>query len=77
MAQAQIDAYKKLVSRKTHFFVSLSTTKHMRLYRSKSYKDMVLSFNINKSKSFIVTRKMWPVFKKYINTIDHEFSTQL
>ena len=78
MAQAALEflKYKKSISTSTQtnnldeFYVNLSSTKHARLHYSESYKDMVLSFNINQSKSFIITRQMWNIFKLHLNEID-------
>jgi hypothetical protein len=78
MAQAMIDRYKLQKSRDVStqtgntvdFFINLSKSKHFRLYYNESYKDLVLSFNINNSKSFIVTRQMWKKFREHINQID-------
>jgi hypothetical protein len=78
MAQRMVDIYKnqKSVCTQTgddvEFFVSLSDSKHARLYYSESYKDIVLSFNINQCKSFIVTRQMWKNLRNHINKIDLE-----
>ena len=52
------------------FFVSLSENKYARLYYSESYKDTVLSFNINRSKSFIITKLMWMKLRPHILAID-------
>lgn len=78
MAQAALEVlkYKKSISTSTQtnnldeFYVNLSITKHACLHYSESYKDMVLSFNINQSKSFIITRQMWNIFKLHLNEID-------
>ena len=55
------------------FFVNLSKSKHFRLYYNESYKDIVLAFNINNSKSFIFTRLMCKIFREHINQIDETF----
>ncbi len=81
MAQAFIDFYKnkidiKKINKSTQtndlneFFINLSSSKHARLYYSDSYNDYVLSLNINQSKSFIINKSMWKIFRKHINTID-------
>ena len=82
MAQAMIEKLKKLQSRDVatqtgnflDFYVNLSKTKHFKLYYSESYKDMVLALNINNSKSFIITRQMWKIFREHINQIDKTLS---
>jgi hypothetical protein len=50
--------------------ISLSHSKKIELYYSKSYKDYVLSFNLGKSKKFIITKKKWLYFRKFLNQID-------
>jgi len=80
MAQAMLEnkKIKKNVSTQTgtsnEFYVNLSPNKHVKLYFSESYKDIVLSFNINQCKSFIITRQMWKILRAYINKIDLEFT---
>ena len=56
------------------FFIELSKSKHARIYFSKSYKDTVLSLNINQCKSFIITRSMWKLLKANIHLIDQRLS---
>ena len=51
-------------------YVPLSPQKHFKIYYSESYQDYVLSFNINTSKAFIITRQMWQIFKIYYSYID-------
>jgi hypothetical protein len=80
MAQAQIIQHRlnSLVSKATQtgdiveFCIQLNKNKRARLYYSESYKDYVLAFNINQSKSFILTRSMWKKFKKHLKNIDNE-----
>ena len=50
--------------------ITLSHSKKIHLYYSKSYRDFVLSFNLGKSKKFIITKKKWMLFRKFINQID-------
>ena len=50
--------------------ISLSHSKKIELYFSKSYKDYVLSFNLGKSKKFIINKKKWLYFRKFLNQID-------
>jgi hypothetical protein len=84
MAQAYVEKFKsyknnleKKVNQSTQtsdlneFYFNLSSSKHARLYYSESYNDLVLSLNINKSKSFIITKSMWKVFRNHINNIDN------
>jgi hypothetical protein len=80
MTQAQVDQYKlnNQISKATQtgdlieFCVQLNKNKRARLYYSESYKDYVLAFNINQSKSFILNRSMWKKFKKHFKNIDNE-----
>ena len=78
MAEAMINRNKKFRSISTQtgetadFCINLSPSKHLRLYYSESYRDMVLSLNINQCKSFIFTRAMWKIFREHINRIDFE-----
>jgi hypothetical protein len=80
MAQAQIIQHRlnNQISKASQtgdlveFCVQLNKNKRARLYFSDSYKDYVLAFNINKSKTFIITRLMWKRLKKYIKHIDNE-----
>ena len=49
--------------------IYLGKNKHVRVYFSLAYKETVISFNFC-SKSFILTKSMWLVFKKNLNEID-------
>jgi hypothetical protein len=81
MAQAQVSLFMEL-SKTAHtsknvgdlieFSIQLNKSKRARLYYSKSYRDYVLSFNINSTKSFIIDRRMWKILKKYLNFIENE-----
>lgn len=53
-----------------YLFIHLEKKKTARIYYSSAYKDHVLSFNFGSSKSFIVTKSMWKVFRNYLKTID-------
>ena len=50
--------------------ITLSHSKNVRVYYSKSYKDYVASFNMGSSKKFIVTKAKWKILRKYLNHID-------
>ena len=50
--------------------ITFSHSKKIHLYYSKSYRDYVLSFNLGQSKKFIITKKKWMLFRKYLNQID-------
>ena len=81
MAQIMVDL-KRLknkvnVSTQTgenEYFITLSKSKHAKLKYSSAYKDMVLSFNINKSKHFIITRQMWKILRNHLEIIDQELN---
>jgi len=76
MAQAMIEMRfkKKTTSTQTgdnfDFTFLLSKTKTARLYKSRSYKDYVLSLSLNKSKKLIITKSMWKIFKIYLPLIE-------
>ncbi|CAF1038151.1 unnamed protein product [Brachionus calyciflorus] len=80
MAQAMIEmrSKKKTTSTQTgdnlDFTFLLSKTKTVRMYKSRSYKDYVLSLSLNRSKKLIITKSMWKIFKIYVPLIDkHPF----
>lgn len=58
----------------SEFCVALSQNKIARLYYSEAYKDVVLSFNINNAKSFIITRSMWKILRNHLFKIDNELN---
>lgn len=77
MAQAMIDMRKKFstISTQTNeedeeFTIYLSKNKTFRVYKSKSYKSNVLSFNFGNFKKYIVTKPMWKIFRSNILHID-------
>ena len=80
MAQKMLDLkkIKKSIACQTgeesEIFVNLSKSKHAALKYSASYKDLVLAFNINSTKSFIITKQMWKLLRPHINKIDNELS---
>lgn len=55
------------------FEIYLSKNKYMRLYKSKIYKDYILSFNINKSKKIVITKSMWKIIKQNFCQINGVF----
>lgn len=67
MAQAMINNRKKYqdIGTQTGDFnercITISDTKQIRLYYSKSYKDYIVSFDLNKSKKFILSKKKMAV----------------
>ena len=50
--------------------LTISDTKKIRLYYSKFYKNYILSFDLNDSKKFILTKEKWLLFRKHIEEID-------
>ena len=80
MAQKMLDLkkIKKSIACQTgeesEIFVNLSKSKHAALKYSASYKDLVWAFNINSTKSFIITKEMWKIFHEKINIIDKELN---
>ena len=49
--------------------IFLSNTKNIFVYFSNAYKQMVVSFNFG-SKSFIINKQMWFIFRKHFLKID-------
>jgi len=73
MAQAQIELIKFTHNKEYNnilFFLLLTQHKSISIYYSKAYKDIVLSFNLGKSKKFIITRENWFYFRNYLSEID-------
>jgi hypothetical protein len=80
MAQAQLE--KKRLKNLTsvgvqtgpsiEFCVPLCRNKRARFYYSQAYRDFVLAFNINRSKSFIIDRRMWKKLRFHLYNIDNE-----
>jgi len=50
--------------------ITISDTKKIRLYFSKSYKNYIVSFDLNDSKKFILTKEKWQIFRNHIEEID-------
>jgi hypothetical protein len=53
------------------FCVQLNDNKRARLYWSEAYGDYVLAFNINKSKTFIITKQMWCKLRPHLVSINN------
>ena len=80
MTQKQIDEYnlkiQKLNTKSTQtnddheICITLSDTKKIHLYKSKSYKSYVVSFDLGSSKKFIINKEKWMLFRKHIEEID-------
>ena len=50
--------------------ITISNSKKIRLFYSKSYKDYILSFDLNQSKKFIMSKEKWAIFRTHIEEID-------
>ena len=50
--------------------ITISDTKKIRLYYSKSYKDYIISFDLNDSKKFILSKEKWLLFRSHLEEID-------
>jgi len=84
MAQATIDRFKrekpllKIASTDTNdknISISISNSKSVQVYYSKSYKEYIVSFNIG-SKKFIFTRRKWLYFRTFLELIDETIINQ-
>jgi len=77
MTQKQIDIFKQKKiykdastdTNEKNLFITLSHSKNIQVYFSKSYKEYVLSFNLG-AKKFIITKKKWIYFRDFIQQID-------
>lgn len=52
------------------FHIQLSKNKFLKLYKSKSYNEYILTLNINKSKKIVITKSMWKIIKQNLDQID-------
>ena len=84
MAQATIDRFKRekplLKNDSTdtndkNISISISNSKSVQVYYSKSYKEYIVSFNIG-SKKFIFTRRKWLYFRTFLELIDETIINQ-
>ena len=55
---------------KKDFMFFLSDYKFVRIYKSRAYKEYVISINFGKCKKYIITKSMWQIFKSYFDQID-------
>jgi hypothetical protein len=77
MAQAQITNMKKKLSKDAstdtnevkNMLISISNSKSVQVYYSKSFKEFVVSFNLG-SKKFVFSRKKWLYFRNFLEQID-------
>ena len=51
------------------FLIYLANNKTAKIYYSTTYKETVLCFTFG-SKSFIITKSMWNIFKKHFSVIE-------
>ncbi len=86
MAQAAVDRFKsqkgsillKDAATDTsdkNISITISHSKSVQVYYSKSYKEYIVSFNIG-SKKFIFTKKKWLYFRNFLNLIDETIVNQ-
>ena len=72
---AQVMIVKRNVAVQTgnnnEFIIFLTNKKTARVYFSPCYKETVLSFNFGTSKSFIISKSMWHIFRRHIKEIDN------
>ena len=76
MAQAQLDKKKRIIYKDSStntddksFLVTLSHSKSIEVYYSKSYREYVVSFNLG-SKKFIISKNKWIYFRNFLEQID-------
>jgi hypothetical protein len=69
LSKNKIDANTQTNDSKDFQF-SLSNFKFVRVYKSKSYKDYVISLNFGKCKKYKITKSMWNKFKKFLPQIN-------
>ena len=56
-------------------FFFLTKKKSIRVYYSSVYKDIVCSFNVSNSKSFIFDRESWKILKNNFQAINNRFGS--
>jgi hypothetical protein len=70
----RINTIKKDVAVQTgdmnEIFISISNTKSIHVYYSKSYKDYIVSFNLGSNKKFILNKNKWKIFYSYSEKIN-------
>lgn len=83
MTQRQVDLFFKRQfkhaatdrDKKKEISITLSNSKQINVYYSKSFKEFVISFNLG-SKKFVINRKNWLYFRKFLNDIDQTILNQ-
>ena len=80
MAQKMLDLKKKkdkMIQTEEcvtpEFYIQLNQNKFIKLYKSRIYKDYVLTFNTNHSKKIVITRSMWKILRRNSDQIDGAF----
>lgn len=56
-----------------NFTIRLSQNKYIRFYKSKIYKDFILTFNINNSKKIVLNRSMFEILRNNFQRIENGF----
>lgn len=56
-----------------NFTINLSKNKYFKFYKSKIYRDFILTFNVNKSKKIVLDRSMFKILRDNISRIEHGF----
>jgi hypothetical protein len=77
MAQKMIELQKLEIFRKNelekfNLIIKLSKSKNVTLRYSKNYKELVIAFDINRSKKLLIPRNMWKILydnSKIINDL--------
>jgi hypothetical protein len=57
-------------------YIYLTNKKTARIDLSPAYKEKVLSLNFGTSKSFIITKSMWKIFRNHYSEIDNILSNE-
>ena len=57
-------------------YIYLTNKKTARIYLSPAYKEKFLSLNFGTSKSFIITKSMWKIFRNHFSEIDNILSNE-
>ena len=72
----QINKSTQTAADSAEFSIYLSRYKFIRVYKSKAYKEHVISFNFGKSKKYILSRSMWKILFKNIDQINEVLEQQ-
>lgn len=55
------------------FHIQLNKNTFLKFYRSRIYKDYILTINSNKTKKIVITKPMWQIIRAQIAQIDGAF----